>query len=577
MKIKLVNADIKFNYVEELLKERGVADVKSFLNPEPKFLQSWTDLDNIKEGIEMLLPALETTDWKVLIVTDSDADGFCSASIIYNWMDMYNKDVKLDFIVHEGKQHGLEDIVLRIDLNDYNLVILPDAGVNDDEYFKKYPAVDFLVLDHHKRTKPLSLLPDNVVIINNQLSDNYQNKSLCGAGVTWQFTRALDAYFKKDFSSNMIDRVAVATVSDVMDLTNLENRYLVKTGLNNIVNTFLEVIVAKQSYSLGSGPLTPVGVSFYIAPLINAMCRVGTLEEKERMFLAFVDGERLIPSKKRGANGALESVAVESVRECTNARARQVRLQNKMKGLAEVQIINEDLLENKVLTIVLDDTFDGIPSEINGLTASKLAGEYKRPTIVVRENDEGFLRGSARGLDTLDMPGLKEFFESSELFEYAEGHSNAHGVSLPSKNLSLLHEWANTELADVDFNEDVWEVNFIRAGADDDISDIIFAIDNYKEIWGHGNPTPLIYIKNLNLTQENVTIIGANKDTVKITKGNISYMLFKQTKESIAKITQYPDLQLDLVGDMNVNEYYGSVTPQIFIKDFEARDGRLSF
>lgn len=63
-------------------------------------------------------------------------------------------------------------------------------------------------------------------------------------------------------------------------------------------------------------------VAFYIVPLINAMIRVGSLEEKERLFKAFIDGEELIESKKRGAKGTKEMAAIESLRECTNAKSK---------------------------------------------------------------------------------------------------------------------------------------------------------------------------------------------------------------------------------------------------------------
>ena len=33
--------------------------------------------------------------------------------------------------------------------------------------------------------------------------------------------------------------------------------------------------------------MNPIAVSFYLAPLINAMIRVGTIEEKTRLFEAF--------------------------------------------------------------------------------------------------------------------------------------------------------------------------------------------------------------------------------------------------------------------------------------------------
>ena len=68
MKVKLVNADIKFNYVEELLRERGVDNVENFLQPGPEHLQSWLDLDNIEEGIQLLEKTIGEGGKTLLIV-----------------------------------------------------------------------------------------------------------------------------------------------------------------------------------------------------------------------------------------------------------------------------------------------------------------------------------------------------------------------------------------------------------------------------------------------------------------------------------------------------------------------------
>jgi single-stranded-DNA-specific exonuclease len=68
--------------------------------------------------------------------------------------------------------------------------------------------------------------------------------------------------------------------------------------------------------------VTPMSVAFYIVPMMNAMIRVGTMEEKQRLFRALIDGHEKIPCNKRGAKGTLEEAAVESLRECTNARSR---------------------------------------------------------------------------------------------------------------------------------------------------------------------------------------------------------------------------------------------------------------
>lgn len=71
-------------------------------------------------------------------------------------------------------------------------------------------------------------------------------------------------------------------------------------------------------------------------PNINAMCRMGTMEEKERMWLAFVDPNLLVQSKKRGAQeGEMVPVVTEAIRESRNVKARQKRMQEKMAELCE--------------------------------------------------------------------------------------------------------------------------------------------------------------------------------------------------------------------------------------------------
>lgn len=578
MKVKLIAPDIRGNYVEELLKARGVNDVDKFLNPTKDSVQSWEALDNIYMGMSLIQDAISNKR-KTLLIVDCDCDGYCSSTIMYKALKAHG--LIAEFICHEAKQHGLEDIVKRIDLAEYDLVILPDAGTNDDRYFNCYPTTNFLVLDHHDRSdsfeeEDLEFKGTNFIVINNQLSRNYLNKSLCGAGVTWQFIRAMDVLYNTNLAEDMIDLTAFATIADVMKITTSENRYIIQTGLSNIQNDFLNVLVDKQSFSLGQGPVTPIGLAFYVIPLINSMCRTGTLDEKERMFLAFIDGERQVPCLKRGAKGTTEKVSVESARECTNTKSRQTKTQEKMTELAKMQIINDNLLENKILIITLDDGFDDIPSEINGLTATKLANEYKHPTIVARVNKQGFLRGSMRGLSTLDMPGLKEFFQSSGLFEYVEGHSLAAGISIPVSKVSKLHEWANKELKDLNMNEDVWGVDFCRSSMNNDISEIIFSMNEIKHTWGQGNPEPLIYISNINITESDISVIGKG-DTVKITKNGIIYMFFKQTQEQINSLTKYKESKLEVVGTMNVNEYYGKSIPQIFVKDCTIQDGYLLF
>ena len=69
MKCQLVNKPINSNYLEELLRERGVEDLESFLNPTNDLIQSPDALDNMKEGWELLKKTLNDNR-KILLIVD---------------------------------------------------------------------------------------------------------------------------------------------------------------------------------------------------------------------------------------------------------------------------------------------------------------------------------------------------------------------------------------------------------------------------------------------------------------------------------------------------------------------------
>lgn len=582
MKTKLVNKIIKDNYVIELLKERGLTDddVEYFLTvPDDSALQAPTFLDNMEEAADMFTHMVHLPDDKrIAIVVDSDVDGFTSAAIFYQYAKKINPNLHIDYILHEGKGHGLADTIDRI-INentegDLAFVVLPDSSSNDYEYHERLGAenIECLILDHHIVEEDTKF-SNYAVIVNNQLSENYTNKSLCGAGVTWQFCNYYDSINGTNYADEYIDLAALGIVSDMMSMLSLENRYIVHTGFSRIKNYFFHCLIEKQSFSMG-GKVTPMTVAFYITPLINALIRVGTMEEKERCFLAFVDGHELVVSHKRGANGALEEVAIESARECTNARAKQNRILDKAVEELEYKIFKYDLLENKILFVRLDE--EDFPSELNGLTAMKLAAKYQRPTIVARLNDQGYDRGSSRGLNESELKSFKQFMNDSGFFEYTAGHDNACGISILDKNLDDFHKYANEALANVDFGENWYEVNFERIAADQDIEDLILDIAKHEDIFGQGNPEPLIHIKDINLTKNDIQIIGKNADTVKIEKFGITYIKFR-AKDMIEELKNYNELKLEVVGKANLNEYYGRFTPQIFINSYQISDNSLGF
>ena len=323
MKVNLVNENYTENYLDNLLKARGVTDINKYKNPDESCLNNWDLFDNIYEGLDLFHEAL-SNHYKILLVVDCDVDGFTSSAIMYQYIKSINPSQDITYILHEHKEHGLEDHIKHILEDDikYDLVILPDSSSNDYEYHEllREQGTRCLILDHHEidDDQPIS---DNACIINNQLSPRYPNKDLTGAGVAWQFCRGYDYLTRNNFTNNLIDLAALGVCGDMGSVLDLENRYIMLNGFKNINNYFFKSAIEKQAYSMNN-EVTPISVAFYIVPMMNAMIRMGTMEEKERLFLGLVDGHRKVPCNKRGAKGTMEEVAIESLRECVNAKAK---------------------------------------------------------------------------------------------------------------------------------------------------------------------------------------------------------------------------------------------------------------
>ena len=575
MNYNLVNENFRENYGENLLRARGVTNIEHFLQPDSSCLQDSSDLDNINEAASLLHWAVEEAKVNIITITDCDTDGYCSCSMLYQYIKQISPEAHIDVLFHSGKQHGLSDKIDEIldSETNYGLCLIADAGSNDFEYIERLGenGIKTLVIDHHILETEVSKY---CVIINNQASRNYKNKDLCGGGMVYQFLKYYDDKYGYYYANNYIDLAALAEIGDMMDMKELENRYIVTKGLSNIRNKFFLDIIDRQAYSM-NGKVNPMTVAFYIVPLINAMIRVGTQEEKERLFWAFVDGRKMIPSHKRGAAGTEEFASLESIRECTNAKARQGRLLDQITAQIDQKIIENDLLRHKILFIELTDE-DNFPPELNGLVAMKCAAKYKKPTIVARCNKQGEIKGSARNVANSKIPNLKTFFLNTGYFEWALGHEGAHGLCLKESKLQDFLEYTDEELENIDFGEGVYDVNFVRYAAEPDIKDIIFDLHRYENVWGQGNQEPLVYIGDLNITKQDIQILGKDKNTVKITKNGIAYMKF-HAKEFIEDLEKYEQIKLNIIGKPNVNEWMGNLTPQIFIEDYEVLDDTYGF
>ena len=112
MKYNLINENFTSDYAENLLKSRGIIDLDLYRNPTRDFLQSPTALRNIAVGAGLYLRVVlndKPPYSKVLIVVDSDNDGYTSAAIMYQYTKRLNCHCKVDYWLHEQK-HSLYNL-----------------------------------------------------------------------------------------------------------------------------------------------------------------------------------------------------------------------------------------------------------------------------------------------------------------------------------------------------------------------------------------------------------------------------------------------------------------------------------
>lgn len=403
--------------------------------------------------------------------------------------------------------------------------------------------------------------------------------------MTWQFCRYLDGLLGVDWAYDYIDLAAIGNVADMCSMKPMENRYLNCEALTktHLKNPFIRALLEKQAYPITGqkdadwdticASTNATSIAFYVAPLVNALIRVGTMDEKRKLFEAFADGDRLVPSTKRGASGTSERLAVEMARICGNAREHQNKEKEDALFNIEVKIFNNNLLDNKILFVRLDEE-DTFPASLNGLIANYLAQKYKHPTIVARKGQDGFDKGSARGLNQSDLTDFRQFLLDSGYFDFAEGHPQSFGLSINDSKLAAFHEYANCQLAEIDFGESIYMVNFVRSVFADDLYNLIVCLSNASHLWGQDNPAPWLHITNIKVDSSAVRIMGAKKDTVKIEAPNgVAFMKFK-ADDLIAEIqSRTQPFEIEVVGKPNLNSWNGMITPQIFIEDYDIHEG----
>lgn len=553
--------------LHDLLIDRGIKHPLEWLQPNYSYEHSPMLFKEMRKGIEMLKSTISNSEASIMVVVDSDLDGYTSGAIILNLLKLIQRGQDINFVLHPNKEHGivLEDIP-----DDVDLLIVPDAGSSQKaEHLKLLEnGTKVIILDHHEMVNDMDYgqYQDNIVIVNSQEED-YPNHALSGAGVALKFAQAYCERYGVPFPNKLYALAACGIVADVMDIGELENKQIVMTGLKYLrEHLFLYQLIQDTHYNNEDPEPTIKDIGWVIGPNINAIIRLGTQEQKNMIFKSLVSPMLLVPSSKRGEEDQDVPVYQEAVRLCKNAKKRQTTAVDR-----SIRIIESELqIKDTDRAIVYVDENQELTFELSGLIANKLLSQYNRPVILLRHFRQGNvdeLRGSARGKSVEGLDNLKDTLSGITGVQKAEGHAFAFGVGVDKDMLSEFRQHLNLALSSVDFNVNLYMVDLIAKYNELNIP--MAEVTAREDIWGHGVDKPVALLTDIPTDQYD--FMGNEQQHLKINCGKYDVLLFN-VPELTEQLSQGEKFDLDAVGEFSVDKSFNVGRLQFVVNDFELKE-----
>lgn len=550
--------------LNDILTLKGIKDINSFLHPTIKNTESELLFDNIEEARDVFVKHVENKSIIDLLV-DCDVDGFTSASNIYQYTKQINPNIEIRCFIHKGKAHGLSEFVDVMCEDDSKLVIIPDAGSGDSKECEKLikSGKDVIILDHHS----IDASNNPAIVVNNQLSDKITDKAMTGVGITYKFTKLLDKYYGVKYADDYLDLVALGMIGDRADVVNLQTRYLILKGLEQIrnkvnKNKLISVLVDAQMYSMNN-KITINGIGFYVCPLMNSMIRLGEYKDKCYMFEALCNSDKMLDRKVRGKGVVNMTIQEYVLKACQSSNRKQKKITEDSSAALSEEIKQFNL--NK-LPILVCNAKDNVDSNSAGLIANRLADQYQRPCLLMRRKGD-VCRGSGRGSDKCEILNFNQWCKDTGLFNKVEGHPNAFGCEIYFENTNKLFSLLSTmrKIDEPTYHVyNVYEANQIH-------DQIIKNVAKWDGIWGNTVSEPIFLIKNVPCNKYSLYLLGAKQNKIEFVYHNIKFV--KQTRgSSLASLYKEiisigDNFEFDIVGRFSIDYKSGKVA-QVIVEDW---------
>lgn len=525
-----------------ILVSRGITeyeDVEEFFDNDFSFCDPFliTDMDKAVERIEKAIDEFE----RICVFGDYDADGVTSTALMYSYLSEKGADVIYYIPDRVTEGYGMScSAVDKLHEQGVKLIVTVDNGISAAEEieYAKSLGIECVVTDHHKVGEAI---PDAVAVVDPHREDcNLHFKEWAGVGVAFKVVCAMEKGDYSEILDKYADIIAVGTVADVVDLTD-ENRAIVKYGVAKINSNPCNGINAlRQIAGVGDRYISSVGVTFSLAPRINAAGRM----KSALMALQLLLCDDLV----KAIDIAEEIDACNRERHDSESEIMQ----------AAVELIESDnrLKYAPVIVVCGENWHHGVI----GIVAARITEKYGRPSIVITfDGDEG--TGSARSIEGFSI--YDAIKSCSSLLTHFGGHPMAAGLGIKRENVEQffneINNYANTTTRAVPMLTLDCKLNpaYINRQLVESLETL--------EPFGAGNPQPLFGVFGVRISS--IRAVGEGKHLrITVVKGNaqLTAMKFSTTIEEF----QYCEGDVvDLAVRVEKNEYRGEVRASAQIRD----------
>ena len=486
-----------------LIRNRDVVgdeNIQMYLHGTISDLYDGMLMKDMYKAVDILQEKLQE-DKKIRIIGDYDIDGINATYILLEGLRSLGGDVDIDIPDRMKDGYGLNrNLIDRAFDAEVDTIITCDNGIaaSEEIAYGKSLGMTIIVTDHHEvpyegegEEKRYILPPADAVVDPKQEECLYPFKGLCGAAVAYKLVETLFNVSGKDVEDvdYLMENVAIATVGDVMDLTD-ENRIFVKQGLEMLKRTkSLGLKALIECTGVDIDHLSSYHIGFVIGPCLNASGRLDTAKRALELLCA--------KTKKEADILAGDLKALNDNRKDMTAIAVEEAIR---------QVEKSSLKEDKVLVVYLPECHESLA----GIVAGRVRERFYKPTFILTKAEEG-VKGSGRSIENYHM--YEELNKCKTILTKFGGHKLAAGVSLEEENVDVLRKMLN-ENATLTEDDLMERISIDMQLPFQYISEQLIDELELLEPFGKGNTKPVFVEKNIEVLKG--AILGKNRNVMKL-------------------------------------------------------------